>query len=194
MSSAAPTKILADLVSAVPDAMFVSTCGYLSRDLQQVGDRSNFFYLAGSMGAALPLGLALAGCAPETQVVVIDGDGSFLMGLNCLPLVGALAPHNLVHVVLDNGMHESTGGQRTVATGRSGVRIRKAMRAAGYVRALRATHVTDSVAAALHRPGPTGIHIPVAPRTSVAPRIITAPEELVRRTRRLLAHRAGRLR
>lgn len=188
MRGAVPTEVLAGLVSAAPEAVFVSTCGYLSRDLQQVGDGPNFFYLVGSMGAALPLGLALADCLPETQVVVIDGDGSFLMSLNCLPLVGAQAPRNLVHVVLDNGMHESTGGQRTVATGRSGARIRRAMRAAGYARALLAPRVTDTVARALRQPGPTGIHIPVAARTSVAPRITTEPEELVRRTRKLLAH------
>jgi phosphonopyruvate decarboxylase len=192
MSHATPAQVLAELIAAEPDAVFVSTCGYLSRDVQQVADGPNFFYLVGSMGAALPLGLALAGCAPATRVVVIDGDGSFLMSLNCLPLVGAQSPGNLVHVVLDNGMHESTGGQRTVPTGHAGIRIPDAMRAVGYARALVASGVTETVAAALREPGPTGIHFPIGPRPTVAPRIATEPEELVRRTRKLLAHHRGR--
>ncbi len=186
MNNATATEILAELVRVVPNAVFVSTCGYISRDLQHVGDAPNFFYLVGAMGAALPLGLALARCEPQGRVVVIDGDGSFFMSLNCLPLIGSQAPRNLAHVVLDNGMHESTGGQRTVSPGRSDARICQMMRAAGYVRALLAPRVTDTVTAALHQPGPTGIHIPIAPRVIVAPRIATEPHELVHRTRKLL--------
>jgi phosphonopyruvate decarboxylase len=96
-----------------------------------------------------------------------------------------------VHVILDNGMHESTGGQRTVATG---VRIPQAMRAGGYRRVLGADSVTGFALAALKEPGPTGIHIPIAPRVSIAPRIGTEPDELVRRTRNLLVHNARRQR
>lgn len=187
MKTSTPTDVLAGLTAAAPDAVFVSTCGYISRDLQQVGPGPNCFYLVGSMGAALPMGLAIADCAPHTRVVVIDGDGSFLMSLNCLPLVGSQAPPNLVHVVLDNGKHESTGGQRTVPAGRSNARVRHLMRAAGYARVVLARTVTADVVASIHQNGPVGIHIPVADRDNVAPRIATEPRELVSRTRKLLS-------
>ncbi|MQA08876.1 MAG: phosphonopyruvate decarboxylase [Pseudonocardiaceae bacterium] len=187
MNEASPARVLAELVRALPDALFVSTCGYLSRDLQQVGDGPNFFYLVGSMGAALPVGLALARCAQRERVVVIDGDGSFLMGMNCLPLVGAQAPANLVHVVMDNGMHESTGGQQTAGNACRGVTA--AMSAGGYPHALLVEDVADPVVReALGKPGPTGIHLPIAPREAIAPRIAPEPEELVRRTRKLIAN------
>nr|WP_190857248.1 thiamine pyrophosphate-dependent enzyme [Actinomadura sp. RB99] len=69
--------------------------------------------MVGSMGIAAPFALGVALAEPGRTVVVLDGDGSLAMNLGCLPMTGGLAP-DLVHVVLDNSCHESTGGQRTV--------------------------------------------------------------------------------
>jgi phosphonopyruvate decarboxylase len=51
----------------------------------------------------------------ETRVVVLDGDGAALMKLGALATIGAQAPANLLHILLDNGVHDSTGGQATTS-------------------------------------------------------------------------------
>lgn len=178
-----PEEALGALAESLPDAFFVSSCGYVSRDLHACGDRTNFFYLVGSMGAALPLGLSVALCDQANKVVVIDGDGSFLMGLAALPMVGLTGPDNLVHVVLDNGVHESTGGQRTVGARR----CPDLMRAAGYPTVVAARTVRHVVTAARTGHGPVGIYLPVRPRPAPQPRVQPEPAELVARSRRCLS-------
>jgi phosphonopyruvate decarboxylase len=59
------------------------------------------------------MGLAMQ--RPDLRVIVLDGDGALLMRMGALAAIGYMCPGNLVHVVLDNGMHESTGGQATVS-------------------------------------------------------------------------------
>ena len=67
------------------------------------------------MGCASSVGLGLALAQPARRVFVIDGDGALLMRLGALATIGRMRPRNLVHVLLDNERHESTGGQATVA-------------------------------------------------------------------------------
>ena len=81
------------------------------------------------------LGLGLACVRPERRVVVLDGDGAALMRLGALATIGAERPPNLVHVLLDNEAHDSTGGQPTVA---SRCDLGAVARACGYPRVLRA--------------------------------------------------------
>jgi len=66
------------------------------------------------MGGASGMGLGVA-LNVERPVVVLDGDGAALMKLGAFATIGAYAPKNLIHVVLDNGVHDSTGGQQTVS-------------------------------------------------------------------------------
>ena len=66
------------------------------------------------MGCASAMGLGVA-LNTARPVVVLDGDGAALMKMGSLATIGAQAPANLVHVVLDNGVHDSTGGQATVS-------------------------------------------------------------------------------
>ncbi|WP_244126052.1 thiamine pyrophosphate-dependent enzyme, partial [Burkholderia gladioli] len=61
----------------------------------------------------LALGLALA--RPDLRVVAVDGDGAALMRMGVFATLGTYGPSNLTHVLLDNGAHESTGGQATVS-------------------------------------------------------------------------------
>ncbi len=109
-----------DAITAVtekyPSSLYVSTCGFITRDLYNLNDRPGNFYLVGSMGMAAPVGLGVALAQPGKHVVVLDGDGSFAMNLSVLPMIAEHGP-DLVHVVLDNGAHESTGGQRPVRIG-----------------------------------------------------------------------------
>lgn len=73
----------------------------------------DFNYLSSTMGGAVPLGLGLALARPEYEVVVLSGDGSLLMNLGCLATVVASRVTNLTIVVMDNGLYEVTGGQKT---------------------------------------------------------------------------------
>ncbi len=92
--------------------LFVSGLAGASKDTAQLtGDGANLFSMAGTMGAAVPMGLGIALSAPERKVAVINGDGEMLMGIGALVTVATAAPANLVMVCLDNAMHGETGGQ-----------------------------------------------------------------------------------
>jgi phosphonopyruvate decarboxylase len=104
---------LASLASS--NTVFLATTGFTGRELYEVGDVENNFYMVGSMGCISSLGLGLALARPELRVVVIDGDGSILMRMGAAAVVAAYAPPNLVHVLLDNNAHDSTGGQKTIS-------------------------------------------------------------------------------
>jgi phosphonopyruvate decarboxylase len=104
---------LASLAS--DDTAFLATTGFTGRELYEIGDVENNFYMVGSMGCISSLGLGLALARPDLRVVVIDGDGSILMRMGAAAVVAAYAPPNLVHVLLDNNAHDSTGGQKTIS-------------------------------------------------------------------------------
>ena len=91
----------------------VSANGHISRNLYGIKDRDSNFYMIGSMGLASSIALGIAIKNKEKKVFVLDGDGNILMNLGSLTTIGTLKPENLVHIVLDNGIHESTGGQPT---------------------------------------------------------------------------------
>jgi len=95
--------------------LIIATTGYMGRELYACADRENQFYMIGSMGCASSLGLGLALSQPDRRVYVLDGDGALLMRMGALATIGYQRPENLVHILLDNQCHESTGGQSTVA-------------------------------------------------------------------------------
>jgi phosphonopyruvate decarboxylase len=92
----------------------VATTGKCGRELFTLGDRPQHIYQVGSMGGASGMALGVA-LNTRRKVVVLDGDGAALMKLGALATIGAYAPANLVHILLDNGVHDSTGGQATVS-------------------------------------------------------------------------------
>ena len=91
----------------------ISANGFPSRDLFGVYDKKSNFYMIGSMGLASSIGLGVAIKNPRKKIFVFDGDGNILMNLGSLTTIGTILPKNLVHVIFDNGLHESTGGQPT---------------------------------------------------------------------------------
>jgi len=113
------------------NTLFISNTGYTSRELFQIQDAPNNFYMVGSLGCVAALGLGLALSRPNSKVVVIDGDGSLLMRLGAALTNGYYQPPNLLHLVLNNAQHESTGGQSTVA---GEVDFPTMMSSAGYMR------------------------------------------------------------
>lgn len=78
--------------------------------------RLDFHYNPSTMGGAVPLGLGIALACPSKHIVVISGDGALTMSLGSLVSVAAAACANLTVVVLDNGLYEVTGGQRTASS------------------------------------------------------------------------------
>lgn len=101
--------------AAFPDQPLVLTLGGTIREmLAVVGQKPNHLYCLDAMGQPLPIGLGLA-IGVSSRVVVVEGDGSLLMGFSALATVGHLRPRNLVVLVLDNGVYLATGGQPTAA-------------------------------------------------------------------------------
>ena len=95
------------------DDRIISANGFISRDLFSISDIRPTFYMIGSMGLASSIGLGIALKDPGRKVFVFDGDGNILMNLGSLTTIGSLKPKNLIHVVFDNSVHESTGSQPT---------------------------------------------------------------------------------
>ncbi len=94
----------------------VTIMGAVAAELQSLGHRPSFFYLQHAMGLASSLGLGIALCRPDQQVVVLDGDGSILMNLGGLTTLARYRPRNLVHVVFDNESLLSVGGFPTATS------------------------------------------------------------------------------
>ncbi len=101
------------------EAMIVSSTGKISRELFEVRERlgqdhSRDFLTVGSMGHGSSIAMRIAERRPERPILCLDGDGAALMHLGAMALIPASgAP--LIHVVLDNGAHETVGGMPTVA-------------------------------------------------------------------------------
>jgi phosphonopyruvate decarboxylase len=96
------------------EAAVIATTGKCARELFTLADRPQHLYMVGAMGSASAVGLGVA-LHSQRPIVVLDGDGAALMRLGTLATIGARAPANLIHIILDNGVHDSTGGQRTVS-------------------------------------------------------------------------------
>jgi phosphonopyruvate decarboxylase len=105
-------ELLPGLFPAPEDYLMVSGLAGAARDAAALtGDGDYLFTMAGTMGAAVPLGLGMALAAPAARVAVITGDGELLMDLGALATVASQAPENLSIVCIDNGRHGETGGQ-----------------------------------------------------------------------------------
>ncbi|KVL23227.1 phosphonopyruvate decarboxylase [Burkholderia cepacia] len=99
----------------VDSTVVLASTGFCGRELYAIDDRPNQLYMVGSMGCVTPLALGLALARPDLKVVAVDGDGAALMRMGAFATLGTYGPANLTHVLLDNGAHESTGGQATVS-------------------------------------------------------------------------------
>lgn len=100
------------IMASISDELVVSSAGMISREVYAVRDRHRNFYVMGSMGAALGIGIGLA-LNTDMEVLVLAGDGEVLMSLGTLVLMNKLDLPNLKLVILDNNSYQSTGGQKT---------------------------------------------------------------------------------
>jgi len=151
------------LLAVLPGfAAVIATTGKTGRELFTLADRPQHLYLVGAMGGASAVGLGVA-LNTTRPVVVLDGDGAALMKLGNLATIGARRPRNLVHLVLDNGVHDSTGGQATVS---STVDFAAVAAACGYARTWTvddAAGLAEAARAALASPGPHLVHARIRP-------------------------------
>jgi phosphonopyruvate decarboxylase len=156
----------------------VATTGMTSRELMLARDRGRNFYMAGSMGHAMGIGLGVALGQPERPVVVLDGDGAVLMHMGTLSSIGHLAPANLLHVVLDNEAYGSTGDQPTTS---SSTDLAAVALACGYRRAWRCREpreLAGAVSAALGERGPALVVAKIDVRSREAAPRVTAGQGL----------------
>jgi len=98
----------------------VSTTGKASRELFEIREANGQshkydFLTVGSMGHSSSIALGVAINKPGQKVWCVDGDGAMLMHMGAMAVVGAVKPENLVHIVINNGAHETVGGMPTVA-------------------------------------------------------------------------------
>ena len=178
--------LLAIQAAASDDSVIIATTGYTGRELCACDDRPNQIYMVGSMGCAVSLGLGIALAQPDRKVIVLDGDGAALMRLGAQSIVGYEQPANLVHVLLDNAIHESTGGQATVARS---VNFAAIAAASGY-RSIVCLARPQAVATAVCNTttGPVFVHVPTLPGVPEnLPRPTVSPAEVAARLREFLA-------
>lgn len=107
------------MLSAPETAAFVSTTGMASRELYELRDKYNQghqkdFLTVGGMGHASQIALSIAMQKKDRAIYCIDGDGASIMQMGGMATIGTQNPSNMTHIVLNNGAHDSVGGQPTV--------------------------------------------------------------------------------
>jgi len=163
-----------------PGDLVVASTGYLGRELYALEDRANQLYLVGSMGCASSVGLGIALAQPARRVIVLEGDGAGLMRLGAWSAIGYARPSNFRHLLIDNGMHDSTGGQSSLS---GTVDFCALAAASGYASVGRLSE-PSALAQWLDAPqdGPAFLHVPILPGTPAdLPRPKEAPPVVARR-------------
>ena len=165
----------------------IATTGKCGRELFSISDREQHLYQVGSMGCALGMGIGVS-LNTDKPVIVIDGDGSLLMKMGTLATAGSYAPKNLIHIVLDNGVHDSTGGQATVS---SSVNFAQVAVACGYrlgISCNSANGFKESLSYASQQTGPNLIHARIKPGSiNNLGRPTILPQDVARRFQTFLA-------
>lgn len=148
--------------SLVNGELIIGTTGKIGRELFALGHSANQFYVVGGMGCAAAIGLGLSLCQKKHRVVVLDGDGAVLMKMGVLATIGHSRPKNLIHIILDNEVHESTGGQPTVSGCIDFAKIASACSYKAIFRCDTAVALKEIVKTALNSEGPVMIHVKIA--------------------------------
>ena len=124
-------EIIRHIVKLSGDDPIVSTTGKTSRELFEIREANGQghgydFLTVGSMGHASSIALGVAINKPDRRVWCIDGDGAALMHMGAMAVIGSNKPENLIHVLINNGAHETVGGMPTVASNLDVLQIAKA--------------------------------------------------------------------
>lgn len=138
-------EIIKHIVSVSKTDPIISTTGKASRELFEIREANHEphmydFLTVGSMGHASSIALGVAINKPKSKIWIIDGDGAALMHMGAMPVIASVNPKNLVHIVINNGAHETVGGMPTVTNNINLVKIAKAC---GYKNAISVDNFAD---------------------------------------------------
>ncbi len=180
---ASRSEVLKKIIQLTPETktVLIATTGFTGRELFATADRKNQLYMVGSMGCASSLGLGLALARPDLRVVIIDGDGAALMRMGNFATVGSYGGNNLLHIVLDNEAHDSTGAQATVAMN---VRFADIAAACGYAVCYQGNdiHMLDELLTKNNSDGPGFCHLKIKTGTMEnLPRPDVTPNQVLQR-------------
>ncbi len=137
--------IIQHIIQVAHEDVIVSTTGKASRELFETrennGQSHKFDFLTvGSMGHSASIALGVAIHEPNRRVWCIDGDGASLMHMGSMAVIGAKSPSNFIHVIINNGAHDSVGGYPTVA---ESINLNQIALACGYRGAYSAKNLTE---------------------------------------------------
>ena len=140
------------LARSTANDVFVCTTGKLSREVFELREKLNMghgqdFLSVGSMGHSLMVAYGIALNKPSKRVYCLDGDGAVLMHMGSMGIVGVSGLKNIVHVVINNGAHETVGGIPTVA---SAIQLQSVATALEYPHAFRVSN-SGELAATLEK-------------------------------------------
>ena len=157
-------EIIRHIVQASCEDPIISTTGKASRELFEIREQNGQshkydFLTVGSMGHSSSIAMGVAVQKPGTRVWCVDGDGAVLMHMGAMAVLGSTAPENMVHIVINNGAHETVGGMPTVA---ADIDLTAIATACGYPHAVSATTYEEldrELAAAKERKALTFIEV-----------------------------------
>ena len=161
-------QAIEQIIASLPRrAALVATTGRASRELFELRRRAGDSHdqdllVVGGMGHAASVGAAIARQQADRPIYCLDGDGAALMHLGCLATTGVQAPTNFFHFVLNNGAHESVGGQPTVRWDVDFCAIALACGYRGGYRCLRATDLSEILQRLPQMAGPVLIDVRLA--------------------------------
>lgn len=109
-------KIILDNLTG--NDVIISTTGKASREVFEYRENKsqshqNDFLTVGSMGHCSQIAMGISLKHPDKQVYVLDGDGAVIMQMGSLAITGTESPENFKHIIINNGAHDSVGGQPT---------------------------------------------------------------------------------
>ena len=164
-------EVIQTIVSQLDgDEVIISTTGKTSRELFETRisrqEEPRDFYTVGSMGCASSIGLGIA-LNSKKRTIIFDGDGAMIMQMGSLATIGHYKPTNYYHILFDNNVHDSTGGQPTVS---DTMKIEKLAEACGYSSILTISDkkkLSETMNQVFLKPGPTMIIIKVKPGARV---------------------------
>lgn len=111
-------EVIRQIAEAAGENVVIATAGKTGRELFEYREETHSGHqrdllVVGGMGHTSSIALGVAQQQPSLKVFCIDGDGAVLMHMGALAEIGSKAPANLYHIVINNGSHESVGGQPT---------------------------------------------------------------------------------
>src|SRR5688572_28720740 len=145
----------------------------------------DFCHVPACMGHTSAIGLGLALAQPRREIIVLNGDGSMLMSLGNLVTVAAARPANYTTILIDNGVHEVTGRQRTPGEGAD---LAGLASVAGFPTVCKYDDLAAwrmAVAELMNKPGPRFIHLLIEPMWEKEQLYVPQPEPMTEQIARL---------